>query len=108
MCEWIRDNLGTEVPLHFNRFVPAHLLVNLASTPVETLERAHAIAREVGLEYVYIGNVPGHPCNSTYCPACGEVVIQRRHFWVVQNAMVDGRCGNCGHAIPGLWEDGCE
>ena len=68
MCEWIRDNLGTQVPLHFSRFYPAFQLTNLPPTPVETLERAYSIAKDVGLEYLTIGNVPGHPCNSTFCP----------------------------------------
>ncbi len=106
MCEWIRDNLGTEVPIHFNRFVPQYKLTHLPPTPVETLEKAHEIAEEVGLEYVLIGNVPGHEFNSTFCPKCGERLIHRSHFIVLQNDVIDGKCRFCGHTIPGIWPAG--
>jgi len=68
MCLWIKENLGTDVPLHFSRFFPAYRLIKLSPTPVETLEQARSIALEVGLKHVYIGNVPGHSANNTFCP----------------------------------------
>lgn len=80
MCEWIRENLGDEVPLHFTRFYPTYKTTQLPPTPVETLEKAYSIAKEVGLKYVYIGNVPGHKYNSTYCPKCRKRLIYRIHF----------------------------
>jgi pyruvate formate lyase activating enzyme len=103
MCTWIGEHLGSEVPLHFTRFFPAYRMQRLPATPIETLEAAVAIADEVGLQYVYLGNVPGHPRNSTFCPQCGEQVIQRLHFVVVRNDVVDGRCSSCGHPLPGMW-----
>ncbi len=70
MCRWLARELGRDVPLHLNRFYPAYRLTDRPPTPIQTLEAAWQVAREEGLEYVYIGNVPGHKYNSTFCPAC--------------------------------------
>jgi pyruvate formate lyase activating enzyme len=104
MCEWIKENLGGDVPLHFSRFYPAYQLKNLPATPIETLESAYKIAGEAGLNYVTIGNVPGHKYNSTYCPRCRKRIIYRVHFEVIENNVVDGRCGFCSNEIPGIWK----
>lgn len=104
MCLWIKENLGTDVPVHFNRFFPAYLMTHLPPTPIHTLEAAAAIADEVGLQYVYIGNTPGHARNSTYCPKCKERLIIRYHFTVLDNKLRDGKCPYCGHPIPGIWK----
>ncbi len=103
MCGWIKENLGSQTPIHFTRFTPAYRLTGVQPTPVETLEMAHRIAGEEGLEYVYIGNVPGHIHNSTFCPDCGETLIQRYHFSVHQVNIDEGKCKNCGNEIPGIW-----
>ncbi len=103
MCEWIVENLGQQVPVHFTRFYPAYRLLRLPPTPVETLEQALAIAEDVGLEYVYIGNVPRHERNSTFCPNCGRCVIERVYFFVTSLDLEDGNCRFCGHPIPGVW-----
>jgi len=103
MCEWIKENLGNDIPLHFTRFTPSYQLINLPPTPIETLEKAYSIAKEVGLEYVTIGNVPGHKYNSTFCPECGKRLIHRVHFQVLNNNIADGKCRFCGHKIPGIW-----
>jgi len=105
MCVWIKANLGTDVPLHFNRFFPAYRLQRLPPTPVETLEAAAQIADAEGLEYVYIGNMPGHRRNSTFCPRCGSLLIQRVHFSVLEMNLAHGRCPSCAHEIPGIWPD---
>jgi len=106
MCHWLRDNLGEEVPLHFSRFFPTYKLLKLPPTPIETLEKAREIALDAGLNYVYIGNVPGHVANSTFCPQCGQTLIWRAHFSVISNQMKEGRCPFCDHQIPGIWESG--
>jgi pyruvate formate lyase activating enzyme len=103
MCLWIRDNLGKDVPLHFSRFYPSYKLTNLPPTPVKKLEEAHRIATETGLEYVSIGNVPGHRYNSTYCPKCKKRIIYRFHFQVLSNNIQDGKCKFCGYPIAGIW-----
>jgi pyruvate formate lyase activating enzyme len=103
MCQWIVANLGVDVPLHFTRFHPQYLLRNLPPTPVKTLETAHNIAREAGLHYVYIGNVPGHSGENTYCHNCHTELIVRRGFYVIKNQINQGRCPKCSTAIPGIW-----
>lgn len=103
MCLWIKSNLNKEVPLHFSRFFPSYKLTQISPTPIETLEKAKKIANDVGLDYVTIGNVPGHPANSTYCPNCNKIVIKRVHFAVLENNLSDGKCKFCGHKIPGVW-----
>lgn len=103
MCIWIKTNLGKDIPLHFNRFFPQYKLTNLPPTPVEILERAYQIAKEVGLEYVYIGNTPGHEMNSTFCPRCKRKIIFRTHFLVSLKEMKDGKCRFCGYPIKGIW-----
>jgi pyruvate formate lyase activating enzyme len=105
MCRWIRDTLSDEVPLHLNRFGPAYKLTSLPPTPIETLESAVDIADEEGLKYVYLGNYPGHARNSTFCPECGQRIIQRVHFAVLSLDVEGGKCRFCGHAIPGVWWD---
>ncbi|MFQ6044420.1 MAG: AmmeMemoRadiSam system radical SAM enzyme, partial [Candidatus Poribacteria bacterium] len=104
LAKWVVDNLGVDVPLHFSRFYPMYQLKNLPPTPMEPLEQARNIAMEAGLRYVYLGNVrPDHEGNNTYCPECGDMAIQRKGFFVVQNNIVEGKCKKCGHEIPGIW-----
>ena len=105
MCVWMKDNLGPDVPLHFSRFWPMYKLKNLFPTPVPTLEKARQIALDVGLNYVYIGNIPGHEGNNTYCPKCEKMLVRRTGFAILENNIVDGKCGFCGQKMPGLWEE---
>ncbi|MCK4652889.1 MAG: AmmeMemoRadiSam system radical SAM enzyme [Candidatus Cloacimonetes bacterium] len=104
MCEWIKENLGADTPLHFSRFSPAYRMTHLPSTPIKTLEKAYNTAKKVGLEYVTVGNVPGHKYNSTFCPQCGKCLIKRVHFQVLDNNIINGKCKYCGYEIPGVWE----
>jgi pyruvate formate lyase activating enzyme len=103
MSAWILDNLGPDVPVHFTRFHPMYLLKNLPSTPVKTLEMARRTALKKGLNFVYIGNVPGHEGENTYCPQCGKVLIKRTGFSILSNDVVSGKCKHCGKTIPGVW-----
>jgi pyruvate formate lyase activating enzyme len=104
LAKWVVGEIGPEVPVHFTRFHPDYQMLNLPPTPVATLERAYDIAREQGMHYAYVGNVPGHPGNQTYCPGCGQVVIQRQGFFVLSVALKDGKCTTCGQAIAGVWQ----
>jgi len=101
LAKWIKNNLGTDVPLHFSRFMPQYLLTHLPVTPAHTLDRAHAISKAEGLEFVYVGNVAGHRAESTYCPQCNAVLIERRGFNVRITGLDKNRCQACGRVIPG-------
>jgi pyruvate formate lyase activating enzyme len=104
LARWVKAELGPDVPLHFSRFHPDYLLKNLPPTPVPTLERAKAISDAEGLHYVYIGNVPGHPAESTWCPKCRRVVVERAGFTVRALNLDGGKCRFCHQAIPGVWD----
>jgi len=103
LARWIKSELGPDMPIHFTRFHPLYLLKNLPPTPVETLERAKAVADAEGLQYVYIGNVPGHPGENTYCPKCRRLLIERAGFTIRQLHVRKGQCEYCHQAIPGVW-----
>ena len=106
MAKWIRDELGPDTPLHFSRFFPLYKLKSLEPTPITTLETAWKTARDEGLHYVYIGNIPGHPAENTVCPKCHEHVIERFGNSVTKISLKDGKCSNCGQEIPGIWKKG--
>jgi pyruvate formate lyase activating enzyme len=101
LSSWVYDNLGPDTPIHFLQFHPDYKLLDLPWTPIETLVKHHSVAKEVGLRYVYVGNVPGHPLEHTYCPECGSIVVRRYGFditgWYMDD---DNRCVKCGNAIP--------
>ena len=103
MAKWTKKYIGADTPVHFSRFIPHYQLKNLPPTPNSTLERCHDIAREQGLNFVYLGNVPGHKYESTYCPKCGAVVVKRWGFEIKHNKLKDGKCPKCGRTIPGVW-----
>jgi pyruvate formate lyase activating enzyme len=103
MAIWIKEQLGPEVPLHFTRFYPLYKLRNLPPTPVQTLEEARRVALAVGLEYVYIGNVPGHEGENTYCPHCKKLVVRRIGYSIPEMHLKGGKCEYCGKPIVGIW-----
>ena len=94
--------LGPEVPWHVSGYYPAYQFTVLP-TPLHTLERAWHTGREAGLEFVYVGNVPGHHYENTYCPQCAMLLIERRGFEVTANKLKHGRCPRCQRAIVGVW-----
>jgi len=100
LAKWIVDNLGPETPFHILRFHPDYQLIDVPSTPLETLIKAREIALEEGLHYVYIGNVPGHEGENTYCPNCGELLIERYGFTILNWKITsNGKCPNCGYKL---------
>src|SRR5437773_8338258 len=100
LSKWVYDNLGPDTPIHFLRFHPDYKMMEFPWTPVETLEKHCAVAKEEGLKYVYIGNVSGHPLEHTYCPGCGAVAIKRYGFditgWYLDK---DNKCKKCGYKL---------
>ena len=104
LIRFVRDELSPEVPVHFTRFHPMYKLLNLPPTPLSTLERAHGLAKEMGLKFPYVGNVAGHPAENTYCPQCGQTLIARRGYAIGVVRLAKGKCPDCGRVIPGIWE----
>ncbi|HHQ48246.1 MAG TPA: AmmeMemoRadiSam system radical SAM enzyme, partial [Acidobacteria bacterium] len=104
LSRWVVKNLGPDVPVHFTRFHPTYRLTDLPPTPVPTIERLWKIGKAEGLHFAYVGNVPGHPGESTYCPGCGALLIRRLGFQILANRLKDGHCPDCGRTIPGVWK----
>ncbi len=103
MAKWMVENLGGDTPLHFSRFFPTYQMRNLPPTPVETLIRAREEAMDAGLNYVYIGNLHGHPAESTICPTDGKIIVRRIGYNVPEIHIENGRCKFCKTPIPGRW-----
>lgn len=103
MITWIKENLGGDVPLHFSAFYPSYKLQDLPPTSAATLIEARKQALDRGLNYAYIGNVVTTDEDNTYCPKCGELVIERMNYTVLTNKIKKGKC-SCGEKIPGIWE----
>ena len=100
LAGFISTELGAETPWHVSRFHPTYRLTDREATPIATLERASRIGREAGLQHVYMGNVPGQG-EMTFCPRCGEALIERQGFYVAANRLKNGKCPRCDTQIAG-------
>lgn len=101
LSRWVCDELGPMTPVHFLRFHPDYKMMEFPQTPIKTLEAHYKIAKEEGLQYAYLGNVPGHKLEHTYCHGCGEIAVRRYGFditgWYLDQ---NNKCQACGTAIP--------
>jgi len=104
MTRWVRDNLGAEIPLHFTAFHPDYKMRDIPATSIQILTRAREIALGQGLHYVYTGNVHDPNGDSTWCPQCGGLVIERDWYTLGQWGLNQGGCQHCGHPIAGVFE----
>ncbi len=100
----IATELGPDTPWHISAYYPAYRFT-APPTPVSTLERAWRIGREAGLRFVYLGNVPGHRRENTYCPDCGALLIGRWGLELTAYRLDRGGCPDCGRKIPGVWAE---
>ncbi|MDD5613964.1 MAG: hypothetical protein PHQ54_02700, partial [Candidatus Omnitrophica bacterium] len=94
---------GEDVPLHFSRFQPHYLMRNIPATSYQTLQQSYKIAKDAGLQYVYIGNIYGTEEANTYCPNCQKLLIGRTGYKVIQNKIESNRCPYCQKTIAGIW-----
>ncbi|MCW4023303.1 MAG: AmmeMemoRadiSam system radical SAM enzyme [archaeon] len=101
IAAFINDEVGPETPWHVSGFHPMYKLLDVASTPVETLQKARQIGLQTGLKYVYVGNVPGENGESTFCPKCGKNLIHRIGYCINENMIQDSSCPFCGAKIDG-------
>jgi pyruvate formate lyase activating enzyme len=104
IAEHIVADLGVDIPWHVSGYYPAYRFT-APPTPVQTLERAWQIGKGAGLRFIYLGNVPGHRLENTYCPDCEALVIGRRGLAVTGYYLEHGHCPNCGWQLPGVWAD---
>ena len=105
MTQWVVANLGSDVPMHFTAFFPQWKMMDRPPTPAATLKRARAIAMENGVRYAFTGNVRDPEGDSTYCHACGQILIERDWFTLrAWNLDEHGRCRRCGTACAGVFE----
>ena len=102
LAEFIAATLGRDVPWHVSAFHPAYRLLDRPATPAHTLQRAAAIGREAGLQYIYLGNLVGAGGEDTICPGCGATVIRRQGFRLLGIELDRGRCRACGGQVAGV------
>lgn len=96
LISFMVEEVGVEVPLHFTRFFPQYQMQNIPPTNIESLKRAHDLAKESGMQYVYIGNAPTADGETTFCPECGEPIIKRDGFSVLSDEIKKTRkCPKC-------------
>jgi pyruvate formate lyase activating enzyme len=105
LCDWFVRELGTDVPLHFTAFHPDFKMLDVPRTPAETCRRAREQALSHGLRFVYTGNINDEGGQSTYCPSCRNVVVQRDWYELGAYRVKDGRCAACGATIAGVFPD---
>ncbi len=104
MCDWLLQHIGADVPIHFSAFHPDFRMTDRPRTPHETLLAAYDIARSRGLKYVYVGNVDDPQHQSTYCPACQELLINRNWYELGEYHLDRNKCGHCGATIAGHFD----
>lgn len=104
MCEWILEAVGADVPLHFSAFHPDFRMTDRGRTSHETLIRAKEIAEKCGVKFVYLGNVNDVQNQSTWCPGCGQLLIERNWHELGQYRLKADRCGGCNEKIPGYFQ----
>ena len=104
MAHWIVVQVGPDTPWHVTRFVPHLKLSHLKYTPISKLEQARQIGIDEGLRYVYLGNVPAHFAENTYCPQCGELLIERMNYQILKYELRGNKCVFCNQTIAGYFE----
>ncbi len=92
------------IPWHVTRFYPHYKMMDRPPTPIETVQRAREIGMEVGLKFVYTGNIPGEQGENTFCPQCKTLLIERRGFQIRKYQIQGNACAKCGTRIEGVWE----
>ncbi|MFP4224001.1 MAG: AmmeMemoRadiSam system radical SAM enzyme [Phycisphaeraceae bacterium] len=104
MCDWVVETCGPDVPMHFTAFHPDYRMKDIPPTPAESLVEARDVAMDAGVRFAYVGNVHDPMRESTWCPSCGELLIERSWHELGRWGLKGNRCGSCGETIPGVFE----
>jgi len=99
-CRWVVEKLGEDTPVHFSRFHPDYKMTDVPATPTDTLLKIYEISKDVGILFPYIGNVPHGEYENTFCPSCGNGIVERYGFTANKIGLKNGRCKQCGTNIP--------
>ena len=106
MCEWVVENLGPDMPMHFSAFHPDFKMMDYPATSPSTLTMARDIAIKAGVHYAYVGNVHNREADSTWCHNCGNLLIERDWYELGEwNIDGNGNCSKCGTKVAGVFED---
>ncbi|MAT38199.1 MAG: AmmeMemoRadiSam system radical SAM enzyme [Ectothiorhodospiraceae bacterium] len=104
MTQWIVEELGPGVPVHFSAFHPDYKMMDTPRTPASTLTRARKIAIKNGIRYAYTGNVHDSEGDTTFCHRCGSALIVRDWYeLLIYNLTEDGACSQCGEPCSGIF-----
>jgi pyruvate formate lyase activating enzyme len=103
LAKFIVSECGQDTPWHISRFYPQYKLMDEPATTLQALQKAYDIGRQAGLRYVYVGNLPGNRAESTFCHACGKLLIERTGYHIITDKVRDCACPCCGAGIAGLW-----
>ncbi|MCX6665383.1 MAG: AmmeMemoRadiSam system radical SAM enzyme [Euryarchaeota archaeon] len=103
-CKWVVDALGVDIPVHFSRFHPDYKMTDAPVTPVDSLIRIYKEAKDAGLQYPYLGNVPHGSYENTICPSCGAICIERHGYTIKLTGFKEGKCIHCGTNIPLIFD----
>jgi pyruvate formate lyase activating enzyme len=105
MSQWVVEQLGPDVPMHFTAFHPDYMMLNIPHTPASTVAKARDIAMKNGVRYAYTGNVHDAAGGSTLCHECGTTLVGRDWYVLTEWRMDrDGLCPNCGARCAGVFE----
>ncbi len=96
-------SVDPSIPWHVSQFYPTYKVLDKPRTPFETLKKAMEFGYSAGLQYVYVGNVPGESGEHTYCPVCRDILVRRIGYRILENRLEGNRCPACSHVIAGVW-----
>lgn len=102
LAAFLVKTCGADIPWHISRFYPQYKMADLEPTESKSLQQAYDIGRQAGLRYVYVGNIPGNRAESTYCPGCGQILIERSGYSILRNKIKDSSCPHCRFQIFGV------
>ncbi|MEW6063206.1 MAG: AmmeMemoRadiSam system radical SAM enzyme [Nanoarchaeota archaeon] len=97
-------SISKDIPWHLSAFHPDYKMTEVPETPHETLLKSYKIAKDIGLRYVYLGNVFDPEKESTYCPRCKSLLIKRMGYNIEIVNLKNGKCNICKEKIAGIWK----